>query len=57
MLNLKIKLIDVWCIFAVRLLTKNDLINILKWFNNSICISSESLKNRLLIKLIENGKL
>jgi hypothetical protein len=57
MTNLKIKLIDIWCMYAVRMLTVNDFKNCIEWFKNSINISSESLKNRLMLKLIENGKL
>lgn len=57
MKNLKIKLVDVWCIFAVRQLTISDLENCLNWFKNSININSFTLKNRLLIQLINNEKL
>jgi hypothetical protein len=57
MTNLKIKLIDIWCMYAVRMLTVNDFKNCIEWFKNSTNISSESLKNRLMLKLIENGKL
>jgi hypothetical protein len=53
MKNLKIKLVDVWCLFAIRQLTKNEVIEVFKWFKDSVNLSMYSVKNRLSLLLIQ----
>ena len=55
MKNLKIKLVDVWCVFAIRQLTKNEVIEVFSWFNDSVHLSMYSIKNRLSLLLIQKN--
>jgi hypothetical protein len=55
MRNLKIKLVDVWCLFAIKQLTKNEVIEVFSWFNHSVHLSMYSIKNRLSLLLIQKN--
>jgi hypothetical protein len=55
MRNLKIKMVDIWCLFAIRQLTKNEVIEVFSWFNHSVHLSMYSIKDRLSLLLIQKN--